>query len=225
MVFSLPNLPYKYEDLEPHIDAETMNTHHTKHHVTYINKLNTTVKDNDIKEDCLATLLTEIDKNTTYSGEVKKMLINNGGGHLNHSLFWCYMTPKSDITDIGEGLMKEMDKDFESFDNFKKTFDSNAVALFGSGWVWLCFDKSSKKLTIISSGNQDNPLMYDANHIPLLGLDVWEHAYYLRYKNKRPEYVSNWWNVVNWKFVNCAYESFVVKGKKFEMTPDGTLKL
>ncbi|KAF9764183.1 Superoxide dismutase [Mn/Fe] [Nosema granulosis] len=225
MAFSLPDLSYKYEDLEPHIDKETMKTHHSKHHQTYINKLNKTVEDNNIEETSLFNLLANIkDSTKTYSPEIKKSLINNGGGHYNHSLFWAYMSPSSSVEDINKELMLKINESFQSLDSFIKAFDAQAVGLFGSGWVWLCYDKATKKLEIKPTENQDSPIMFSSDLVPLLGLDVWEHAYYLKYKNNRPEYVSNWWNVVNWKFVSCIYENCVVKGKTLELTADGLVK-
>jgi len=194
MPYTLPELPYPYTALEPNIDARTMEIHHTKHHQTYINNVNAALEGSDLADKPIEHVLTNLDK---LPAGKKQAVINNGGGHANHSLFWTVMSPDGGGSPDGD-LGKAIDSAFGSFDDFKKEFADAAAKRFGSGWAWLVVD-SSKNLKVISTANQDSPLM--DGHIPLLGLDVWEHAYYLSYQNKRPDYVAAFWNVVNWKQV------------------------
>lgn len=195
--YELPELPYAYDALEPSIDAVTMETHHSKHHNGYTKKTNLAVEDNDLKEVPIIKVFTEISK---YPDFVR----NNSGGFYNHNLFWTFMTPGgSDFKgEIAEAIMAE----FESKEAFMKQFEKAAATQFGSGWAWLVL-KTDGKLAITQSANQDNPLMNTAEiqGIPLLNIDVWEHAYYLGYKNLRKSYISNFWNVVNWEVVNDRY--------------------
>ena len=194
--FSQQPLPYGYKDLEAAIDATTMEIHYSKHAATYAKNLNEAViaEKVDIKSVSLETLLGKISK---YSPKLR----NNGGGHYNHELFWQSMTAKSSLKPEGK-LLAAIEKDFGSFEAFKTQFTDAGKSRFGSGWAWLVAN-NDKKLIIGSTPNQDNPLMdiSELKGTPLLGLDVWEHAYYLRYMNKRPDYINNWWNVVNWNVV------------------------
>jgi Fe-Mn family superoxide dismutase len=191
-MYTLPALPYAYNALEPHIDARTMEIHHTKHHQTYVDKLNAAVE----KHPDLAALPVEelLKKISTVPAEIKTAVQNHGGGHANHSLFWTLLTAKSEGKPSGE-LLAEIEKAFTSYDKFVEEFSAAATNRFGSGWAWLVVSKD-KKLTVLSTANQDSPLM--EGHTPILGLDVWEHAYYLNYQNRRPDYIKSFWNIVNW---------------------------
>lgn len=197
-------LLYGYKDLEVAIDAMTMEIHYTKHAAAYTKNLADAciAEKVDTKSTTLEDLLAKVSR---YSPKMR----NNGGGHYNHELFWQSMTPKSSAKSDGK-LLKSIEKDFGSFEAFKTQFTDAGKNRFGSGWAWLVIT-NDKKLVIGSTPNQDNPLMdvSDLKGFPLLGLDVWEHAYYLRYQNKRPDYINNWWNVVNWDFIQKRYESFV----------------
>jgi Fe-Mn family superoxide dismutase len=190
--YSLPQLPYPYDALEPYIDKMTMEIHHTKHHQAYINNLNSALE----KYPEFHNLeLEEILKNLNeLPEEIKTAVRNNGGGHYNHTLFWEIMKPNGG-GEPGGRLKEEIEKNFGSFEEFNKLFSETAIKHFGSGWAWLVIT-SDKKLKVYSLLNQDNPLMN--GDIPIMGLDVWEHAYYLKYQNRRAEYVEAWWHVVNW---------------------------
>jgi Fe-Mn family superoxide dismutase len=199
-VFTLPELGYDYSALEPHIDAKTMEIHHSKHHQTYVDKLNAALEGHeDLKKMDIADLIMNLDK---VPEDIKTAVRNNGGGHANHSFFWTVMSPDGGGQPAGE-LAQAIDQTFGSFEDFKSRFKEAAVGRFGSGWVWLCH--WDRKLHICSTPNQDSTVMEDKTHAPLLGLDVWEHAYYLKYQNKRPDYVDAWWNVVNWPQVEKYY--------------------
>ena len=191
MAFTLPDLPYSPSSLEPNIDARTMEIHHGKHHAGYVAKLNAAVDGTELAGKSLEELLANVSK---LSGAVR----NNGGGHWNHSLFWSVMAPNAGGKPGGE-LGTAINKAFGSFDDFKKEFAAAAATRFGSGWAWLCVGEDGS-LFVTSTPNQDNPLMDLAEKPgqPILGLDVWEHAYYLNYQNRRPDYIEAWWNVVNW---------------------------
>ena len=196
MTFTLPQLPYSFDALEPYIDAKTMEIHHDKHHAAYIKKLNEVLEGSQF----INKEITEILKNINSIPEEKKQaVINHGGGHANHSLFWELLSPKGGVP--SKELKIAIEKTFGSFENFKAKFSDAALGRFGSGWAWLVIN--NRKLEIISTPNQDSPLM--KNQIPLLGLDVWEHAYYLKYQNRRPDYVAAFWNIINWKKVNELY--------------------
>lgn len=196
---TVPKLPYAYDALEPHIDAETMKIHHDKHHQAYVDKLNDALaKYPQLQQVRPAELLQDPSK---LPEDVRQAIVNNGGGHVNHSLFWQMMAPSAGGPPTGE-IAKAIDGTFGSFDKFKAAFNEAAAKRFGSGWAWLVADKDGK-LQIVSTANQDSPISLGMK--PILGLDVWEHAYYLKYQNKRPDYVSSWWNVVNWDFVNDLY--------------------
>ena len=191
MAFTLPPLPYAFNALEPHIDARTMEIHHGKHHNTYVTNLNNAIAGSDAEK----LSIEEICKNiSSYPVAVR----NNGGGHYNHSLFWTVLSPKGSGAPSGE-LADAINAAFGSFEEFKTKFNAAATGRFGSGWAWLIKDGSGK-LNITSTPNQDNPLMdvAEAKGTPVLGLDVWEHAYYLNYQNRRPDYINAFWNVVNW---------------------------
>jgi len=201
MTHELPSLPYEFNALEPYIDAKTMEIHHGKHHAGYITKLNTALeKHPELKEKSVEELLTDTD---SIPEDIKTAVINNGGGHANHSLFWEILSPKKQK--CSGKILKEIEKEFGSFEEFKKKFSEAATARFGSGWAWLVL--KDNKLEIISTANQDSPLM--DNKKPLLGLDVWEHAYYLKYQNKRPDYIEAFWNIINWKKVGELYTNSV----------------
>lgn len=199
-MFELPKLPYAFDALEPHIDARTMEIHYTKHHQTYVDKLNAALEGHD---DLLSMDVAELIMNLDKVPEDKRQAVrNNGGGHANHSFFWDVMSPDGGGEPEGE-LAAAIGNEFGSFDEFKDKFKDAALARFGSGWAWLCYYDG--KLHICTTPNQDSTVMEDKTHVPLLGLDVWEHAYYLKYQNKRPDYIDAWWNVVNWAQVSKYY--------------------
>lgn len=195
MAHELPDLPYGYDALEPHIDAETMRIHHTKHHQGYVNNLNAALeKHPELGEKTVEQLLSDLD---SVPQDIRTAVRNNGGGHANHSLFWPCMAPGAGGAPSGE-LAAAVDSAFGSFESFRESFAKAAATRFGSGWAWLCAGGGGE-LLITSTANQDNPVSEGLK--PILGLDVWEHAYYLNYQNRRPDYVKAWWNVVNWERV------------------------
>jgi Fe-Mn family superoxide dismutase len=198
--FELPKLKYSFNALEPYIDAMTMEIHHDKHHGGYVNNLNKAVEGTDMEKLSLEDLLKSVSKHPVT-------VRNNGGGHYNHSMFWLIMKPNGGGKPSG-ALASAIDKQFGSFDDFKKKFSDAAAARFGSGWAWLIL-KSDGKLEITSTPNQDNPLMdvAEVKGFPIFGLDVWEHAYYLKYQNRRPEYITNFWNIVNWDEVANRFQN------------------
>ncbi|MGY6559059.1 MAG: superoxide dismutase [Nitritalea sp.] len=197
MAFELPKLPYDVNALEPHIDARTMEIHHGKHHNAYVTNLNNAIAGTDLEGKSLEELMQVAGSNAAVR--------NNGGGHYNHTLFWSILSPNGGGTPTGE-LAAAIDAKFGSFDAFKEEFNKAGATRFGSGWAWLCVDEK-KELCVCSSPNQDNPLMDVAEcpGTPILGLDVWEHAYYLNYQNRRPDYIGAFWNVVNWEEVSKRY--------------------
>lgn len=200
MAFELPQLPYAYDALEPHIDKETMNIHHTKHHNTYVTNLNNALEGN---QELLSKSVEEIVANLdTVPEAVRTAVRNNGGGHANHTLFWEILSPNGGGQPTGE-LADAITSKFGSFDSFKEEFAKAATTRFGSGWAWLAVNNG--ELEVTSTPNQDNPL--SEGKTPLLGLDVWEHAYYLNYQNRRPEYINSFWNVVNWDEVAKRYSA------------------
>lgn len=199
MAFELPKLPYAYDALEPHIDAQTMEIHHTRHHNTYVTNLNAAVEGTEYADKDLIELISNIN---ALPADKQTAVRNNGGGHANHSLFWEILTPGGSKTPTGE-LASAIDAKFGSFDAFKEEFAKAAAGRFGSGWAWLVVDNGELKIT--STPNQDSPYM--EGQTPILGLDVWEHAYYLKYQNRRPEYINSFWNVVNWEEVNKRYNA------------------
>lgn len=199
MSFELQKLPYAFDALEPNIDAKTMEIHHDKHYKGYTDKLNAAIKGTDLEGKSIEDILKNLDMEN-------KAVRNNGGGFYNHSLFWKVMSPNGGGKPTG-ALAKAIDDTFGSFDTFKEKFSDAAKTQFGSGWAWLCVHKGGK-LELSSTPNQDNPLMPNSGcgGTPILGLDVWEHAYYLKYQNKRPDYVGAFWNVINWEEVSANYE-------------------
>lgn len=199
-LYQLPNLPYAYDALEPYIDAETMKIHHDKHHAVYVEKLNAAIGQipNFTKKP-----IEEVLKNLDQIPEsVRTAVRNHGGGHANHSLFWQILAPIGS-TKPESDLAAAIDQEFGSFNSFKEKFTNVALNQFGSGWTWLCLD-FNQKLSIISTANQNSPLSRKLT--PILNFDVWEHAYYLKYQNRRAEYIENWWQVVNWSKVNELYK-------------------
>jgi Fe-Mn family superoxide dismutase len=198
MAFELPKLPYATNALEPHIDARTMEIHHTKHHQAYITNLNAAIAGTETENSSIEDICKSISK---YPMPVR----NNGGGHYNHSLFWTVMKPNGGGNPTGE-IAEAINSAFGSFDEFKTKFNTAGATRFGSGWAWLIVG-ADKKLAVTSTPNQDNPLMdvADVKGTPVLGCDVWEHAYYLNYQNRRPDYMAAWWNVINWDEVNKRF--------------------
>ena len=204
MAYELPKLPYDYNALEPHIDARTMEIHYTKHHQAYITNVNNAIKGKaDLEKKSVEDLIRDLN---SVPENIRTVVRNNGGGHANHSFFWKIMGPKAGGEPKGK-LTDDIKSTFGGFDQFKEKFAAAGVGRFGSGWAWLIKNKSGK-LEVMSTPNQDNPLMdlSDIKGFPLLGLDVWEHAYYLKYQNKRPDYIENWWNVVNWNYVQQRFD-------------------
>ena len=198
MAFELPKLPYAYNALEPHIDARTMEIHHSKHHQAYVTNLNGAIAGSDAEKLSIEDICKNISK---YPMPVR----NNGGGHYNHSLFWTVMKQNGGGNPTG-AVAAAIDSAFGSFDEFKTKFNTAGATRFGSGWAWLIVG-ADKKLAVTSTPNQDNPLMdiAEVKGTPVLGCDVWEHAYYLNYQNRRPDYMSAWWNVINWDEVNRRF--------------------
>ncbi len=199
MAFKLPDLPYAFDALEPNIDARTMEIHHGKHHAGYTSKLNAAIEGTDLEGKKIEDILANVSKHSTA-------VRNNGGGYYNHCLFWEIMSPEGGEPSTQMNIRKAIDRDFGSYENFKDEFAKAAATRFGSGWAWLCVD-GNDKLFITSTPNQDNPLMdvADKQGTPILGLDVWEHAYYLNYQNRRPDYIEAFFNVINWHEVTKRY--------------------
>jgi Fe-Mn family superoxide dismutase len=200
MAYELPELPYAYDALEPHIDKETMNIHHTKHHNTYVTNVNAALEGHeDLASKSVEELISDLQ---AVPEDIRTAVRNNGGGHANHSLFWQLLTPNGTGAPSGE-LAEAINSKFGSFDEFKTKFENAGKTRFGSGWAWLVVNNG--ELEVTSTANQDSPLM--EGQTPILGVDVWEHAYYLKYQNKRPDYLAAFWNVVNWDEVSRRYES------------------
>jgi Fe-Mn family superoxide dismutase len=205
MAYELPKLPYAYNALEPHIDSRTMEIHHTKHHQAYITNVNNAIKGKpDLEKKSVEDLISNLN---AVPEDIRTAVRNNGGGHANHSFFWKIMGPNAGGEPKGK-LADDIKSTFGSFDQLKEKFSATGVGRFGSGWAWLIKNKSGK-LEIVSTANQDSPLMgkavSGAEGTPILGIDVWEHAYYLNYQNRRPDYIKAWWNVVNWDAVAKNY--------------------
>lgn len=203
MKHELPELPYAYDALEPYIDARTMEIHHKKHHQAYLDKLNAAIHTSEGEEFhdmAVEELLENLD---SMSESIRTVVRNNAGGHVNHTLFWELMCPEGEGGEPSEELMDVINTKFGSFEDFKKKFSEAALGRFGSGWAWLVLNDGDLEIT--STANQDSPLIQGMT--PILGLDVWEHAYYLKYQNKRADYITAFWNVVNWNKVNELYES------------------
>jgi Fe-Mn family superoxide dismutase len=198
MPYEVPDLPYSKDALEPHIDAETMELHHDKHHQAYVDKLNAAVEGSDLEDKTIGDLIANLND---VPEDKRTAVRNQGGGHLNHTLFWESMSPDGGGEPEGD-LADAISEAFGSFDDFKEKFEAAGVAQFGSGWVWLVVDDG--KLAITTTANQDNPIT--DGKTPLVGNDVWEHAYYVKYRNRRPEYLKEWWNVVDWGKVAERYD-------------------
>lgn len=194
MAYTVPPLPYAFDALEPHIDARTMEIHHDKHHAAYVNNVNNAIANTDLGAQSVEDLCRNIDK---VPENIRTAVRNNGGGHANHTLFWTIMAKNAGGAPTG-ALADAIKADLKSFDAFKEDFTKAAIGRFGSGWAWLSVDKNGK-LVVESTPNQDTPLMH--GHTPILGCDVWEHAYYLNYQNRRPDYVAAFFNVINWSAV------------------------
>ncbi|CAM3246111.1 superoxide dismutase SodA [Streptococcus pluranimalium] len=199
MAITLPELPYAYDALEPHFDAETMTLHHDKHHATYVNNANAALEKHPEIGENLEALLSDVN---SIPEDIRQVLINNGGGHLNHALFWELLSPEK--TEITEDVKAAIDEAFGSFDAFQEKFTAAATTRFGSGWAWLVVDADGK-LEVTSTPNQDTPLMEGKK--PILGLDVWEHAYYLNYRNVRPNYIKAFFEIINWNKVDELYKA------------------
>ncbi len=197
MAYELPQLPYAYDALEPHIDKETMNIHHTKHHNTYVTNLNKAVEGSELANKPVEELIADLD---SVPESIRTAVRNNGGGHANHSLFWKLLSPQGGGEPSGD-LKDAIESKFGSFDKFREEFEAAGAGRFGSGWAWLIVNNG--ELEITSTPNQDSPIMEGKK--PILGLDVWEHAYYLKYQNRRPDYMKAFWNVVNWNEVQKLY--------------------
>ena len=196
MAFQLPNLDYDYNALEPHFDARTMEIHHSKHHSGYTNNLNNAISDTEFASKSIEEIL--------KTPDLPIAIRNNGGGYYNHCLFWEILSPKP--SKVSEQFINTIENNFGSFDSMKQEFEKAAATRFGSGWAWLCSNKGS--LSICSTANQDNPIMHSGcGGTPILGLDVWEHAYYLNYQNRRPDYIKAFWNIVNWSVVEAKYQA------------------
>jgi superoxide dismutase, Fe-Mn family len=198
MSYTLPALPYAYEALEPYVDTQTMQIHHTKHHQTYINNINAAIEGTEWEKLSVENLVRKVNE---VPADIKNNVINNGGGHANHSLFWTIMTPHSSLKPVGQ-IELAIEQELGGFESFKEAFTKAAISRFGSGWAWLSVTPE-KKIVVESSANQDSPLMH--GNTPILGLDVWEHAYYLQYQNRRPEYINAFYQVINWEEVNRRY--------------------
>jgi superoxide dismutase, Fe-Mn family len=201
MAFTVPPLPYAFDALEPYIDAKTMEIHHDKHHAAYVTNLNKALESApDLQSKTVEELLAN---NCAIVPEnIRTAVRNNGGGHINHSMFWTILAPKAGGSPTGN-VAAAINSAFGSFDAFKEKFGAAATTRFGSGWAWLA--KTGKGLELFSTANQDSPMM--EGHFPVLGLDVWEHAYYLKYQNRRPEYIAAWWSVVNWEEIEKRFNS------------------
>ncbi len=202
MPYQLPPLPYAFNALEPNIDARTMEIHHDKHHAAYVNNVNKAIEGTEWDNRPIEDLVRNVDK---VPEKIRTAVRNNGGGHFNHSMFWTTMGPGKGGQPSGK-LADAIQAQLGGFDAFKQSFSAAAAGRFGSGWAWLSVDKN-KKLVVESTANQDNPLMH--GHTPVLGLDVWEHAYYLLYQNRRPDYVANFYNVIDWQAVGRLYEAAI----------------
>jgi Fe-Mn family superoxide dismutase len=207
MAHTLPDLPYSTDALEPHIDGKTMTIHHDKHHQAYVSKLNAALeKHPELQDRTALELILDLD---AIPEDIRTAVRNHGGGHVNHTFFWTVMNPEGGGAPSGT-LATAIDKDFGSFDEFKQAFATAAGGVFGSGWAWLCVG-SDGNLKITTTANQDSPVFTEGS-LPILGVDVWEHAYYLNYQNRRPDYIKAWWNVVNWDQVD-AYLTMIRVGE------------
>jgi len=199
MAFELPPLPYDYNALEPYIDTETMHLHHDKHHAAYVANVNNALQGHEFASLPIEEVVRRINE---VPENIRTAVRNNGGGHVNHTMFWQIMKPSGGGTPTGD-LAEAINATFGSFDAFKAAFNDAGVKRFGSGWTWLVLDRAGK-LQVVSTANQDSPLM--DGHYPVMGNDVWEHAYYLKYQNRRPDYLNAWWNVVNWEEIGKRFK-------------------
>lgn len=199
MPFTLPDLEYSFDALEPHIDAQTMQIHHDKHHQTYVDKLNAALEGTEWADSSIEEVITNL---SSLPADKQKAVRNNGGGHFNHSFFWTLLKVNNGQAPTGQ-LAEAIDRDFGSFDDFKKNFAEAATNQFGSGWAWLVSDNG--QLSIVATANQDNPRMDNSDLKLIIGLDVWEHAYYLKYQNQRPAYIEAFWNIVDWDEAQINY--------------------
>lgn len=206
MSHTLPQLDFAYDALEPNFDAKTMEIHHTKHHQAYVDKLNTALA--EVPEFADMSIEELVSKIAALPESIRSIVRNHGGGHYNHSLFWKMLSPKE--TTPSAKLIQAIEKSFGSMDAFKEQFTNAAISRFGSGWAWLVA-RADGTLSVMSTPNQDNPIMDDTTVTPILGLDVWEHAYYLNYQNRRPDYIAAFWYVVNWDFVSQQF-AFITQG-------------
>jgi Fe-Mn family superoxide dismutase len=206
MAYTLPQLPYAYDALEPHIDAKTMEIHHTKHHNTYVTKLNEALANSPLADKPVEELIADL---SAVPEKVRTAVRNNGGGHANHSMFWTILSAYGGGQPTGP-MAEAINKTFGSYEKFQELFTAAATTRFGSGWAWLSQD--GDKLIIESTANQDNPLM--EGRTPILGLDVWEHAYYLKYQNRRPEYIAAFYNIINWDEVGKRFEKASQRGSR-----------
>ena len=204
MAYELPKLPYAYDALEPHIDARTMEIHYTKHHQAYVDNLNKAIKDTDLEKKTVEDLISDLN---AVPEDIRAAVRNNAGGHVNHTMFWTIMKPKGGGDPSGP-IADVIKKTFGDFKTFQEKFNAAGVGQFGSGWVWLAGDAKGE-VKIVSTPNQDNPISQGL--FPIFGNDVWEHAYYLKYNNRRPEYLQAWWSVVNWEEINKRYQSSLKK--------------
>lgn len=222
MTFSVPPLPYSYDSLEPYIDTETMKEHHDFHHTAYVTGLNQVISEvPQAKGYSLTKLLSETIHDKSIDAAIRKRINNFGGGHYNHSLFWQFMSKDSNAKDIDPQFTAWLKKENFDLEKLKDVFNKSAMSIFGSGWVWLVYVDG--KLDIIGTTNQDPVLSLGVNYIPILGLDLWEHAYYLKYKHERKKYVEEWWSVVNWKNVSKFFVEYALKGKPIDVKDDGSI--
>ncbi|KAM0671762.1 superoxide dismutase [Ordospora colligata] len=223
-MFTLPTLEYPYDALEPVIDQDTMRIHHTKHHQAYITNLQKVLANNDLEEAELMHYVKNSRGIKSVRTSIRKSIGNFAGGHYNHSLFWRMMCPPGTSKPISHALSEMIKKSFGSHESMIELFNENSASLFGSGWVWLCYRPEEDGLVVRKTYNQDTICMSNSRMIPILGLDVWEHAYYLKYRSSRIEYIKNWWNVVNWGFVNRLFEQTVLNDKRMIVESDGSIK-
>lgn len=224
MSFKKPSLLYEYDALEPYIDSETMTLHHQKHHTAYVNGL-CSLSLNSATNSTLHDLLGGLYSNEELSESDKIILTKFGGGHYNHSLFWEYMHPESSEKSISPMLMDRIAVDFGDIQSFKKQFADASAKVFGSGWCWWVYNPKIQKSEIITTKDQGNPIMEDSSLVCLLGLDVWEHAYYLKFRNERVRYIDTWWNVVNWEMVSRIHDELALNGRPIVLSNDGYIDL
>ncbi|KAH9410634.1 iron/manganese superoxide dismutase [Ordospora pajunii] len=223
-MLTLPALEYPYDALEPVIDEETMRIHHTKHHQAYITNLQNVIESNNLEESELMHYVKNSRGIKSVRTSIRKSIANFAGGHYNHSLFWKMMCPSGKSKPISRALGEMINKSFGSHKSMVDQFNESAAALFGSGWVWLCYRPEEDGLVVRKTYNQDTICMSNSRMIPILGLDVWEHAYYLKYKSSRIEYIRSWWTVVNWGFASDLFEQTVLNGKKMIVESNGSIK-